>query len=134
PGFYGALAAMPSGDQVFYGNTSSGLIRADFTNNTCVTVGGSPIHTVTVDQNLNVWGAFASGAYVAKWSPQGVQLGQYPITGVAHGVSVAFDGFIWANGYSSNYFCMKVNQNTGALVGAYRYDCPNCPNPANINY
>ncbi|MSP58803.1 MAG: hypothetical protein EXR72_00405 [Myxococcales bacterium] len=133
PAFYGALVAHPSGDIVYYGNYNGGLVRADFAKKTCEQLGGPAIYTVTLDKDFNIWGANISYNYIGKWSPQGVHQGTYTIGGSVHGLSVGFDGFVYANGYGV-HDVFKINPPNGAQLAKYTYDCPGCPNPKGIDY
>ncbi|MSP58802.1 MAG: hypothetical protein EXR72_00400 [Myxococcales bacterium] len=134
PAFYGALVAHPNGNTSWYGNSSGGLIKADWVNKTCTNLGGPPIYTVSLDKDFNVWAGHAGGAYVVKWPAAGGAPIQINTVGPYHGVSVDFAGFVWFNGYGGNYNVTKVDPIKNTVLANYRYDCPNCPNPKGIDY
>jgi hypothetical protein len=133
PAYYGAVVADPAGKYAIYGNYNGGIVKADYQNMTCTQTASQPVYTVSLDLNLNVWAAHISNAYTVKMSPQQVILGTFATPSSAHGVSTDFQGYVWLSGYNSPIM-MKIDPNQNQVIGQYRYDCPNCPNPLGVNY
>ena len=136
-GTYG-IVAEPGGNRAYLGSyfaSTSGVYRADFTNNTCTLLGGpAPTTAVTLDLQGNVWSANYSNASVSKFSPTGVLLGSYPAGGAnPHGLSVDFQGNVWVVIHSPPAL-VKLNAATGAIITTASLAAPGIPNADPYNY
>ncbi len=132
PASYGVVAS-PDGSVAYLGGWSgNGWYKADFTNNTCTLYGANrgQITAMTLDLTGNVWTANYSQNAVSKFNTNGVELGTYASGANPHGLSVDFQGFVWAITHGTQPNMYKYNSGTGALVatptiggpGAYSYD------------
>jgi streptogramin lyase len=131
-GTYGVVAD-PGGNVAWFGGwfgAGSGLFKADYAANTFTNYAapGSNITAVTLDLAGNVWACGYNNSSVYKYNSSGVLLGQYPAGGGSpHGMSIDFQGNLWVVTHTPPQM-VKINVNTGAIIGQYTIAGPGIPN------